>query len=460
MYGFSYQGMTQLLAAAEAPEGLLCIAPAQTAHDLYRGWFYQNGALRLASTLGWGLQMLKADARRLGLREASDRLERAWANLPAQSLETPYAGHPAIHGEGLPTYVRDWLEHDRPDDYWAAQDVSQTPLPHPCPRPASLRLVRHLPHRQHRRLRRPDGAARPRPTPASTNTSSPAPGFTSPGATAWARTASGPKPTLTPTRFTFAGSITGCKDSGEFADEPRIRHFALDFGTGKGRWHSAERWPGPESPALTLFLHSAGRANSSKGDGTLLPAAPIQPEPPDIFVYDPEVPVPAPGGLINGPGPSNQAALELGNNVLVYTSETLAVATHVFGSPIVELHCATSAPCADLTAKLILLRPSGEAIFLAIGIARSSFLFPDYTADTPHLWRFRIAPTSCLFSAEDRIRIEIASSAYPLFDRNSSNATPPRFADSWNWQRSTQLLFHDPGHPSCIRLPVLAEQRA
>ena len=54
-----------------------------TAHDLYHGWFYRNGALHLASTLGWGLQLLKADARRLQLREASDRLERAWANLPS-----------------------------------------------------------------------------------------------------------------------------------------------------------------------------------------------------------------------------------------------------------------------------------------------------------------------------------------------------------------------------------------
>jgi predicted acyl esterase len=38
-----------------------------TACDLYRGWFHHNGALRLASSLGWGLQMLKEDARRLGL---------------------------------------------------------------------------------------------------------------------------------------------------------------------------------------------------------------------------------------------------------------------------------------------------------------------------------------------------------------------------------------------------------
>src|SRR5207302_1331025 len=85
MYGFSYQGLTQLLAAAEQPEDLQCIAPGMTAYDLYHGWFYHHGALRLASSLGWGLQMLKADARRRRLREASDCLERVWANLAAQT---------------------------------------------------------------------------------------------------------------------------------------------------------------------------------------------------------------------------------------------------------------------------------------------------------------------------------------------------------------------------------------
>src|ERR1700759_216720 len=51
MYGFSYQGATQLLAAAEQPDGLQCIAPHMTAADLYHGWFYHQGALRLSSTL-------------------------------------------------------------------------------------------------------------------------------------------------------------------------------------------------------------------------------------------------------------------------------------------------------------------------------------------------------------------------------------------------------------------------
>jgi hypothetical protein len=37
MYGFSYHGATQLLAAAEQPEGLQCIAPHMTAVDLTAG---------------------------------------------------------------------------------------------------------------------------------------------------------------------------------------------------------------------------------------------------------------------------------------------------------------------------------------------------------------------------------------------------------------------------------------
>jgi predicted acyl esterase len=116
MYGFSYQGSTQLLAAAENPEGLVCIAPHMTAADLYHGWFYHQGALRLASTLGWGIQMLREDARRLNLRAASDRLEAAWTNVRAQASYVPYAEHPAIADPELPSYVRDWMEHRDPDD--------------------------------------------------------------------------------------------------------------------------------------------------------------------------------------------------------------------------------------------------------------------------------------------------------------------------------------------------------
>lgn len=451
MYGFSYQGMTQLLAAAERPEGLKCIAPAMAACDLYRGWFYRGGALRLASTLGWGLQMLKEDARRVGLREASERLERAWANLPAQMLETPYGGHAALHGEGLPRYVLDWMEHDRAGEYWAAMDVSE------CLEAIEVPAL-HVSGWYDTYLGGSvDGflALRER------------------AGTAFAREnqylLAGPWVHI-PWGDTVGGRALGSeagvdtdaillrwfdhwlKGSGGFDGEPRIRHFALDFATNAGQWHEAGEFGGSET--LRLYLWSDGRANSRKGDGRLREDAGEGAA--DVFVYDPEVPVAGPGGLAAASGPLDQSMMEMGNNVLVYTSEPLGAAVHVFGAPVVEIHCASSAGRTDFVAKLVCVRPGRQAIFVCLGIVRSDELFPDsYAADEVREWRIEMEPTSCVFAAGDRVRLEVASSAYPLYDRNPGTDVPAREASAWNWRRSTQTVYHETGRASVLRLPVV-----
>ena len=87
-------------------------------------------------------------------------------------------------------------------------------------------------------------------------------------------------------------------------------------------------------------------------------ATPVPDEPADIFVYDPEVPVLAPGGPAAPSGQFDQAALELGNNVLVYTTEPLPSAAADFRRAarlallrhVRRLH-------ADFTAKLVRVRP-------------------------------------------------------------------------------------------------------
>ena len=73
------------------------------------------------------------------------------------------------------------------------------------------------------------------------------------------------------------------------------------------------------------------------------PHLPPLPEPRDVFIYDPEVPVLGPGGAAALPGPINQAQMELGNNVLVYTGPTLSEPIHIFGSPRLKLYAVTSA---------------------------------------------------------------------------------------------------------------------
>ena len=454
MYGFSYQGATQLLVAAEQPEGLVCIAPAMAAADLYAGWFYHHGALRLASVLGWGIQMLRFDARRRNLRDAHDQLEAAWANVRTQSHFAPYGKLSALQSPGLPTYVHDWMAHTEPGDYWSALDISTSldriaiPALHVSgwydtylegSYAGFLSLAEHA-ATQHARdhqylLAGPWQHIPWGPRIGDANF--------------------GPEASLDTDALLLRWFNHWLKDSGEFAHEPRIRHFALGHSeSNAARWHSTDQLTPTRSH--TLYLSSEGRANSSKGNGTLALFAPTVAEPHDHFVYDPEVPVFAPGGNTALSGPFDQSTIEQGNNLLVYTSAPLTESLHVFGRPELTLYTSTSAPSADLTGKLVRLTPQDRAEFICIGIARSTQLFRNtsYTPDTVHQWTFTLEPTSCIFAPGDRIRLEVAGCTFPLYDRNPSTLSPAREADPWNWQRSTHTILHDAEHPSSLSLPL------
>jgi len=449
MYGFSYQGATQLLAAAEQPEGLECIAPHMTAADLYHGWFYHQGALRLNASLGWGIQLLREDARRLGLHEASDRLEAAWANIRAQAVHVPYASHPAIADAELPGYVRDWFAHREPGDYWTSQDVStrlnriQVPALHIAgwfDTYLTGSIDSYLALRNHA------GGDYVRANQ-----------FLIAGP--WVHHPWGDR--VGDANLSAAANLDTnalllrwfdhwLKDSSDFSGEPRIRYFAL----GVNEWRSAEDWPA--APTHALYLHSEGKANSREGNGMLSGQPPEDEEPRDVFVYDPGVPVIAPGGPQAMSGPFDQAALEMSNNLLVYASEPAVRDAEIFGHARIVLYATTSAAHADFTAKMVRVAPSGRAEFVAIGVARSSWLFRDggYAADTIHAWEFTLEPVAFVLAAGERLRLEIASSAFPLYDRNPSTGVPPQSADNWTWCRSTQQVLHSATHASALYLPL------
>jgi putative CocE/NonD family hydrolase len=448
MYGFSYQGATQLLVAAEQPEGLLCIAPWMTACDLYHGWFYHHGALRLASTLGWGLQMLKGDAKRLRLREASDRLESAWANLAAQSNVLPLRAHPALHGEGLPKYVLDWLDHTSPGEYWSALDVSKS-LERICLPALHVSgwydLFLHGSVGGFLALCKYAGSALAREQQYLVA----GPWQHIPWGDRIGLATFGAEALLDMDALLLRWFNHWLKKSNEFADQPRVRYFVL----GENHWRATEHFGSPEE--RTFYLHSSGKANSRKGDGELSATPPEQDEPCDIFIHDPEVPVVAPGGSAPN-GPFDQSRHEMGNNVLVYTTKPLQERVLAFGHPRIALYCTTSIAHSDFTATLVRVHPNGAAEFLCIGVARSDWLFRNssYRANEVKLWSFDLEPTACLFDIGDAIRLEIASSAFPLYDKNPGSDVPASRATSWDWKRSTQVIFHDRERPATLRLPV------
>jgi putative CocE/NonD family hydrolase len=442
MYGFSYQGATQFLAAAEQAPGLVAIAPWMTTHDLYHGWFYHNGALRLAAALGWGIQMSREDVRRNGLEEANRALEEAWLNLRQQAWHAPYRALPALETPGTPSYVKDWIHHRHFDDYWRAFDLSGR-----LPQLPTLHLSGWYDLYLKGSI---DSFLALRSAGCPNQYLIAGPWIHIPWGTRVGDIDLGEAAAWDTNLVLLRWFNHWLKGSEEFANEPPIRHFAL----GANRWYTAQSWPRENR---SFYLRSAGKANSAHGDGELSAAVPDREEPRDLYVYDPEVPVIAPGGITAAPGCFDQYNLEQGNNLLVYTSAPLDQPLHVFGHPKLVLFATSSRQSTDFVGKLVRLRCDGRAEFVCIGIARSDWLFPDgFLPDEPIRWEFEFEPTSCVFAAGERIRLEIASSAFPLYDRNPGCSVPPPAADPWTWRKATQGILHERNAPSRLDLPIAA----
>lgn len=437
MYGFSYQGATQWLAAAEKPAALKVIAPAQTCIDLFRGWFYMNGALRLASTVGWGQQMLREDARRRQLRSVSQALEKVWTNLQPEITQAPILGNRLFQSEGLPSYLFDWIENNQPGDFWEKMDVSK--------KIDSINIpALHLSGWQDTYL---NGSilgfdafiSRPNHHLLA------GPWMHIP----WGRKVGdqdyGEAAALDTDAILLKWFNHWLKGSGDFANAPRIRHFVL----GKNQWHSASNW-GDNCKGAPFFLASNGHANSSKGDGRLTTSESNLDQAPDFFVYDPEVPV-------SSSTQGDQSAIAQGNNVLCYISTPLSEPLQILGRPRLRLYASSSGAQTDFVSKLVAVAPNNRATFISIGIARSQHIFPSaYTSGKIHLWDFEMEATSFFLAAGSQLRLEISSSAFPLFDRNPGSDIHPAHADPWTWKRSTQTIFHDRDHASQVILPLAA----
>jgi uncharacterized protein len=237
------------------------------------------------------------------------------------------------------------------------------------------------------------------------------------------------------------GSDTG------ILDEPPIRLFVM----GTNVWRNELEWPLARTLWTPYYLHSGGKANTLYGDGVLSPDLPTN-EPPDRYDYDPNDPVPTLGGNNSTwtlmkfaadqilPGPIDQRPVERRDDVLVYTSAELEQDLEVTGPLAVVLYAASSAPDTDFTAKLVDVHPAGRAMHLAEGILRArhrttveraEWLEPGEVAE----YHIQLAPTSNVFRAGHRLRVEISSSNFPriacasrfpvpIFPASTATSTP------------------------------------
>ncbi len=225
---------------------------------------------------------------------------------------------------------------------------------------------------------------------------------------------------------------------------------------GANLWRDEQEWPLARAIPTAWYLRSGGRANSAAGDGLLSLEAPTEVERPDVLTSDPEHPVPTRGGATLGPGggPMLQNDVEARNDVLVYSTSPLTNALEVTGPLSVVLYAAASTPSADFTAKLVDVHPDGAAYNVTDGIIRARYRAAANPVNTePVEIEIALWPTSMVFQKGHRIRLEVAASNFPRFDRNPNTDTPIPSATAA--AVSMQAVHHGPRTLSRILLPIV-----
>jgi putative CocE/NonD family hydrolase len=288
-------------------------------------------------------------------------------------------------------------------------------------------------------------------------------------------------------------------------DEPPVRIFVMGGGDGRrtpegrlrhgGGWREEHEWPLARTRYTNYYLRDGG---------LLSPERPRPDEPPARFAFDPDHPVPTISGNVCGyyemvpvPAGMNRAnlppsarmrsivaegashqkeepgivgarppypALAERPDVLVFQTPPLDEDVEVTGHVVVKLWFSSSVRDTDLTAKLVDVHPMNEdfphgyhmnlvdsilRVRYRNGFDHEELMEPGrvYQAE------IALAPTSNLFKAGHRIRVDIASSNFPRFDVNPNTGEP--VGRHTHTLVAHNAIYHDRGRPSCVVLPVI-----
>ncbi|MFI6300127.1 CocE/NonD family hydrolase [Nonomuraea sp. NPDC050790] len=287
--------------------------------------------------------------------------------------------------------------------------------------------------------------------------------------------------------------------------DPPVRIFVMGGGSGArgpegrlshgGRWREEFEWPLARTVYIPYYLHQ---------DGGLSPQPPAVDEASTTYRFDPADPVPTIGGNVSSlfeapglpPGVSGpwdtflfegiQNLVEPGGfdqresahlygcqppylplaaraDVLVFQTDPLIDDLEVTGPIEVRLWVTTTAADTDFSAKLIDLYPPsagyprGYALNLTDSIIRLRYRDGGTPSPLPpgHITEVTITlyPTSNLFVAGHRIRLDISSSNHPRFDVNPNTGEP--LATRRRHVIADNTVFHDTQRASRIILPTV-----
>ena len=460
MFGGSYVGATQMLAAIAHPPHLAGICPVVTASNYHDNWTYQGGALAQWFDESWTTGLAQ---------DTVNRYLVTVSNAVEGSRTLPLANYPLFNVKGnleengltakFAPYFLDWLAHPSFDDYWRQWSIQDHYADIQVPAltvAAWYDLFQGGSLRNYIGIRAQGGSEAARKGQQLLIIIGGHAGLgRKVGDVDFGPTAEFKEDDTTLNWYDFL--FKGIKN--DFAKATPVKIFVM----GTNTWRDEEAWPLARAVTTRYFLHSSGRANSSSGNG-MLSQTPSTTEPTDQYVYDPEDPVPTIGGPLCcdavhlAAGPRDQRPVELRQDVLIYSAAPFAADTEVTGPVSVELYAKSSALDTDFTAKLVDVWPNGFAQNLTEGIVRAryrdsqsepSLLIPG------NIYKFDIDiwSTSNVFLAGHTLRLEISSSNFPRFNRNLNNGKSNNGGEQP--QKATNIILHDAKHPSALLLPVV-----
>jgi len=251
-----------------------------------------------------------------------------------------------------------------------------------------------------------------------------------------------------------------------------------------GHWRSEDAWPLARTVPTPLYL-APGSA--------LVPAEPASDSEPTRYVHDPLHPVPTIGGVNyflqpdpesigarrtfvpHGPqdqrerlgafGCSTDLPLSSRPDVLVFDTLPLTDDLEVTGSAEALLFFSSTAVDTDFVAKLVDVYPAnadypdGYALNVSEGTVRAryrhSFENPELlTPGEIYSVTIRLHPTSNVFKAGHRIRIQLASSDFPAYDPNPGTGGTIIAPQGLPVMNQVDV-YHGPNITSRIVLPVI-----
>jgi hypothetical protein len=211
--------------------------------------------------------------------------------------------------------------------------------------------------------------------------------------------------------------------------------------TGAEEWRDADSWPPPVSGRQEWYLHAGGGLEPVEPSGGV-----------SRYRYDPADPTPALGGPTAGRTPRvAQNNVEARPDVLTFTSAALASPREVIGPIGATVYLRSSVDHTDLVVRLCDVDRKGRSVNVCDGIRRVTPA--EHPADSAGVRRVDIElwPTAHRFASGHRVRVQIASAAFPRFAANPGTGQPPGGSTP---VAAEQQVLHQPEHASHIIVPV------